>query len=65
MKADAVNGPRKLSVKADDSNELEADEIASQGQNQQWALGQVTHQSRPRTAIGLRPSNSPVEAEDS
>jgi hypothetical protein len=28
MEANAVDGPRKLLVKADDSNELEADEIA-------------------------------------
>jgi hypothetical protein len=39
MEATAVNRLRKLLVKANDSNELEADEIAGRGQGQQWALG--------------------------
>jgi hypothetical protein len=37
MEADAVDGSSKLMVKACDSNELEADEIAGRGQGQQWA----------------------------
>jgi hypothetical protein len=50
MEANAVDGPRKLSVKADDSNELEADENC---------------RPRPRTAMGYRPSTPPVEVKDS
>jgi hypothetical protein len=64
MEANAVDGPRKLSVEANDSNELETDEIAGRGQGQQWALGQAPRRLRPTTVIGFRPSNPPVEAKD-
>jgi hypothetical protein len=57
--------PGKLPFKANDSNGLEAKEIAGQGQSQQWAGGQRNSWLRPMTAMGWRPKKLPVEANDS
>jgi hypothetical protein len=56
---------RKLPDKANDTNELEAEEIAGQGQWQRWAWGWRNPRSRPKTAMGLRPRKLPVKANDS
>jgi hypothetical protein len=57
--------PRKLPVEANDSDGLEAEEIASQSRGQQRTWGQQNLQLKSMKAMGLRPRKSPVEANDS
>ncbi len=51
---------RESPIKADDSDEVEAKEIACRGRWQQWAWHQGNCPSRLMTAMGLRPRESPV-----